>query len=143
MEHEAFEARPGERSLLEALVIGRSGASWRDALELGRLVAGVAIAAVVLGPALVLLQVLELLEERRRRAEEAAAEAAWADAPYVCPGCYAVGEQECASWCPDAEIERERAYDEACGPRCPECGQYECFVHDDEDDDGSDEVGAW
>ena len=27
---------------------------------------------------------------------------------YVCPGCYAVGDQPCAPGCIDAEIERER-----------------------------------
>jgi hypothetical protein len=30
------------------------------------------------------------------------------DEPYVCPGCYAAGGERCASWCIDAEIERER-----------------------------------
>lgn len=43
-----------------------------------------------------------LAEEARREQEEADA------APYVCPGCYAVGEETCASWCPDAAIERDR-----------------------------------
>jgi hypothetical protein len=30
------------------------------------------------------------------------------DAPYVCPGCYAVGGERCAPWCIDAAIEEER-----------------------------------
>lgn len=30
-----------------------------------------------------------------------------AERPHVCPGCYAVGEQECAPGCIDAEIEAE------------------------------------
>lgn len=29
------------------------------------------------------------------------------DAPYVCPGCYAVGGERCAPGCIDAEIEDE------------------------------------
>ena len=28
--------------------------------------------------------------------------------PYVCPGCYAIGGEPCAAYCPDAAIERER-----------------------------------
>lgn len=31
----------------------------------------------------------------------------YGNAPYVCPGCYAVGEEQCAGYCPDAAIERE------------------------------------
>jgi hypothetical protein len=36
------------------------------------------------------------------------------DAPYVCPGCYAVGGEPCAPGCIDDEIrqERERASDD-------------------------------
>lgn len=30
------------------------------------------------------------------------------DGPYVCPGCHAIGGEECAAYCPDASIERER-----------------------------------
>jgi hypothetical protein len=32
----------------------------------------------------------------------------WDEAPFVCPGCYAVGEEECAADCVDAAIEAER-----------------------------------
>lgn len=32
----------------------------------------------------------------------------WSNAPYVCPGCHAVGEEPCAPGCIDAEIEAER-----------------------------------
>jgi hypothetical protein len=39
--------------------------------------------------------------ERRRRKEED-------EAPFVCPGCYAVGNEPHAGYCIDAEIERER-----------------------------------
>lgn len=38
--------------------------------------------------------------------EQLAAE--WADAPFVCPGCHAVGGERCAGYCPDAAIEAER-----------------------------------
>lgn len=30
--------------------------------------------------------------------------------PYVCPGCFAVGEEQCAPGCIDAEIEAERIH---------------------------------
>lgn len=30
------------------------------------------------------------------------------DAPYVCPGCYAVGGERCAPGCIDDEMDRER-----------------------------------
>jgi len=30
------------------------------------------------------------------------------DAPYVCPGCHAVGHEPCSVYCVDAEIERDR-----------------------------------
>lgn len=36
------------------------------------------------------------------------AEDEWAEAPYVCPGCHAVGGERCAPDCIDAQIERER-----------------------------------
>lgn len=52
-----------------------------------------------------------------------------ADAPYVCPGCHAVGSELCAAWCPDAELERERgaselddAYDDDGAEYCWACG---------------------
>lgn len=32
----------------------------------------------------------------------------WGDAPYVCPGCYAVGGERCATGCIDDEMDRER-----------------------------------
>lgn len=28
--------------------------------------------------------------------------------PFVCPGCYAVGDEPCAPWCPDHQMEQER-----------------------------------
>ena len=31
----------------------------------------------------------------------------YADAPFVCPGCYAVGDEPCAGYCSDARMERE------------------------------------
>lgn len=37
------------------------------------------------------------------------------DAPHVCPGCYAVGAERCADYCPDAEMERAREDDDAPG----------------------------
>jgi hypothetical protein len=36
-----------------------------------------------------------------------------AEAPHVCPGCYAVGEEPCAGYCPDAAIERAREASES------------------------------
>ena len=30
------------------------------------------------------------------------------DIPYVCPGCYAIGAEPHAGYCPDAAIERDR-----------------------------------
>lgn len=30
------------------------------------------------------------------------------DAPFVCPGCYAINGEPCAADCVDAEIERDR-----------------------------------
>jgi len=46
------------------------------------------------------------------------------EAPFVCPGCYAVGGQACASDCIDAALERQR--EEQCKrdeaeSRCPNC----------------------
>lgn len=32
------------------------------------------------------------------------------NAPHVCPGCYAVGEERCAPGCIDSEIEEERRH---------------------------------
>ena len=55
--------------------------------------------------------------------------------PYVCPGCHAVGEERCAPGCIDAEIEAEAERDFNEGPLCMECGQHECFVHGDGDDE--------
>lgn len=37
------------------------------------------------------------------------------DAPYVCPGCYAVGGERCAPGCIDAEIAREAEFDRRYG----------------------------
>lgn len=55
-----------------------------------------------------------LAESRRRSAllGRAGAEQATPEdfdpGPPVCPGCYALGDAPCASWCPDAAIERQR-----------------------------------
>jgi len=41
------------------------------------------------------------------------------EGPYVCPGCYAVGGERCASWCPDAAIAAARykeLFDDEDGP---------------------------
>lgn len=35
-------------------------------------------------------------------------ECEWDDAPFVCPGCHAVGGERCAPDCIDAQIQRER-----------------------------------
>lgn len=40
--------------------------------------------------------------------------------PFVCPGCYAVGDERCAPDCPDSAIARARE---------------EAYWRDDEDDD--------
>lgn len=47
-------------------------------------------------------------------------------APYVCPGCYAIGGERCAPGCIDAEIERERQ-------EALESGDYDCVQEDDGD----------
>lgn len=47
------------------------------------------------------------------------------DAPYVCPGCYAVGGEKCADWCIDAEIEREREEALLYGHRDEWCDEYD------------------
>lgn len=31
--------------------------------------------------------------------------------PYVCGGCYAIGGERCAEWCPDLAIECQREHD--------------------------------
>lgn len=51
------------------------------------------------------------------------------DEPYVCPGCYAVGDERCAPGCIDAEIEREREERQLYG------GDLQRF--DDEEDDNA------
>ncbi len=43
---------------------------------------------------------------QRKRSEEE-----WDGAPYVCPGCYSVDQEPCASYCVDAAIERDRQRD--------------------------------
>lgn len=48
-----------------------------------------------------------------------------ADAPYVCPGCYAFAGERCAPGCIDAEIEAEHR-------RAIETGDYERFDEEDE-----------
>jgi hypothetical protein len=50
------------------------------------------------------------------------------DAPYVCPGCYAVGEEPCARGCIDAEIaaDRERRYLDDDPWMCDRDGVEEC-----------------
>lgn len=36
----------------------------------------------------------------------------WDEGPYVCPGCYAIGEAPCSPGCTDADMERQREYDQ-------------------------------
>lgn len=48
-------------------------------------------------------------------------------APYVCPGCYAVGGERCAPGCIDAEIEAEHR-------EAIESGNYERFDENDLND---------
>ena len=43
--------------------------------------------------------------------DDAPTEGDMEDAPFVCPGCYAIGGEPCAPDCVDAAIEREREYD--------------------------------
>ncbi len=59
-------------------------------------------------------------------------ELAWENAPYVCPGCYAVGEEDCAPDCVDAALEAERQgrYDHY---------ENDPFDHSPYDDDDEDE----
>lgn len=54
------------------------------------------------------------------------------EAPFVCPGCYAVGGEPCAPYCIDAEIEADHRH-------AIESGDYERF---DEDDDPEDEISC-
>ena len=49
-------------------------------------------------------------------------------APYVCPGCHAVGGEPCAADCIDAEMELEREEERDFGP-----------FYDPNDDDGEGE----
>jgi hypothetical protein len=46
--------------------------------------------------------------KRRLRRKERAYQRLFAHAPYVCPGCYAVGGEPCAPGCIDASIEEAR-----------------------------------
>jgi hypothetical protein len=55
------------------------------------------------------------------------------DAPFVCPGCHAVGAEECAPGCIDAEIEAERRH-------AIEHGEYGDYPNDD--DDPEDEISC-
>lgn len=59
------------------------------------------------------------------------------DAPYVCPGCFAVGGEACAAYCVDAAIERDHQDDADFGPRCILCGirWAWCTCPDEEVDD--------
>jgi hypothetical protein len=50
------------------------------------------------------------------------------EAPYVCPGCHAVGDERCAPGCIDAEIERDHR-------EAIESGDYDHFDDEDEDDE--------
>jgi predicted RNA-binding Zn-ribbon protein involved in translation (DUF1610 family) len=52
----------------------------------------------------------------------------WEAAPYVCPGCHAVGGERCAPGCIDAEIEEKHR-------EAIESGDYDRF--DDDGEDGS------
>lgn len=64
---------------------------------------------------------LALLDERAKREAHTANQLAMLDAlsnvgapdeaPFVCPGCYAVGPERCLPGCIDAEIEEERRTD--------------------------------
>lgn len=64
---------------------------------------------------------------------------AWAEGPYVCPGCYAVAPERCAPGCIDAEIEEDARH-----PRehdsC-ECiwawRDRDCPVHGDEEEESA------
>jgi hypothetical protein len=56
------------------------------------------------------------------------------DGPYVCPGCYAIGGEAHASWCIDAEMEREDDAREMGGGTCEDDD-----ICDDEPDGGD----AW
>lgn len=59
---------------------------------------------------------VRLIEDIDARLRELA-DAPNPDAPYVCHGCHAVGEERCAPGCIDAEIEREREDEQLYGPR--------------------------
>lgn len=68
-------------------------------------------------------------------------------APYVCPGCHAVGGERCAPDCPDAAIESRSEDDE--GRACAACGGVtahfsSCPVaaRDDDDDAGCPSCGG-
>lgn len=49
-----------------------------------------------------------------------------ANPPYVCPGCYAVGDEPCLPGCVDHEIEEERL-------EAQRNGDYDRFEDDDDD----------
>lgn len=64
--------------------------------------------------------------QQRKRARRARERALYYDAPYVCPGCYAVGDEPCAPGCIDAEIARSGYEDDAYfdGGVCGDCGAH-------------------
>lgn len=82
--------------------------------------------------------VVALGEWSKRRDDEHTAQA-WAEGPYVCPGCHAVAPERCAPGCIDAEIEEdarhEREHD------CCEChweaGDSPCPVHGEDEEEGA------
>lgn len=61
---------------------------------------------------------------------------AWADAPYVCPGCYAVAPERCAPGCIDAEIEEDARHERERGCLCHwETGDSPCPVHGEDEEE--------
>ncbi len=59
--------------------------------------------------ALMRLNLLDLLVARQ---DDLHAAEDHESAPYICPGCYAIGGEQCAGYCPDAAIERRREEDD-------------------------------
>lgn len=66
------------------------------------------------------------LGEWAKRCDDEHTAQAWAEGPYVCPGCYAVAPERCAPGCIDAEIE--------------EAARHESDGYEDAERDDNDEV---